>query len=121
MRYFIASYRDDSGFSTVNDGGFDHEALDTEDVLGFTVSSIEPQYMRSYELDRDAEGVVVTSSDPFSEAYDKGLRKGAVILEVNRKRVRSLTEFRREVRSLEQGTTPCCWRPAGPAATRPSA
>ncbi len=79
------------------------EALDTEDVLGFTVSSIEPQNMHLYELDRDAEGVVVTSSDPFSEAYDKGLREGTVILEVNRKRVRSLTEFRREVRSLDQG------------------
>ncbi len=46
---------------------------------------------------------MVTSSDPLSEAYDKGLREGAVILEVNRKRVRSLTEFRREVRSLDQG------------------
>ena len=23
MRYFIARYRDDSGFATVNDGGFD--------------------------------------------------------------------------------------------------
>ena len=79
------------------------DALDTEEVLGFTVSSIEPENMRYYELDREAEGVVVTSSDPFSEAYDKGLREGTVILEVNRKRVRSLTEFRREVRSLDQG------------------
>ncbi len=79
------------------------EALDTEDVLGFTVSSIEPQNMRYYELDRNTEGVVVTSSDPFSDAYDKGLREGTVILEVNRKRVRSLNEFRREVRSLDPG------------------
>jgi S1-C subfamily serine protease len=47
--------------------------------------------------------VVVTSSDPFSDAYDKGLREGSVILEVNRKRVRSLNEFRRELRSLDPG------------------
>jgi len=76
---------------------------DSEDLLGFTVSSLDPEVMRYYELDRESEGVVVTSADPLSKAYDKGLREGAVILEVNRKRVRSLAEFRSEVRSLQQG------------------
>jgi Do/DeqQ family serine protease len=79
------------------------DATDTEDLLGFTVSPVEPDIMRYYELERDAEGVVVTSSDPFSEAYEKGLREGALILEVNRKRVRSLAEFREEIRTLKQG------------------
>ena len=79
------------------------DAPDTEDLLDFTVSPIEPEVMRYYELDRNAEGVVVTSVDPFSEAYDKGLREGILILEVNRTPVQSLAEFRQAISTLKPG------------------
>jgi len=101
--YLVDRERSNAGEVVPAQAPEQEEDLDTEDLLGFTVSSLGPEVMRYYELDRDAEGVVVTSADPFSDAYDKGLREGAVILEVNRKRVKSLTEFRLEVHSLEQG------------------
>ena len=46
---------------------------------------------------------MITSVDAFSEAYDKGLREGLLILEVNRKRVKSIAEFRAAIEDLEAG------------------
>jgi serine protease Do len=83
--------------------GEEGDPPETEDLLGFTVAPAEPEVMRYYGLGRDAEGVVVTEVDPLSEAYEKGLREGILILEVNRKPVGTLAEFRSEIRALEEG------------------
>jgi serine protease Do len=79
------------------------EPVDTEDLLGFTVAAITRDSARFYSLEAGTEGVVATSVDPLSEAYDKGMREGIVILEVNRNPISSLADFRREVGSLREG------------------
>jgi serine protease Do len=74
-----------------------------EQVLGFQVEPLTPERARQYRLDPDLEGVVVTGVDPNSEAFDKGLQEGNVILEVNRAPVRSLADFRSQLSSAQHG------------------
>jgi serine protease Do len=76
---------------------------DAEEVLGFTAEPVTPEVLRYYDLDSDDGGVVVTSVDPMSVAYDKGLREGFLILEVNRAPVDSMADFRRELAKVESG------------------
>ena len=47
--------------------------------------------------------MVITEIDPMSEAYDKFLRKGAVITELNRKPVANAYQFVNEIKKLKKG------------------
>jgi len=56
---------------------------------GLTVASITPAIRERFSLDEEAKGVVVTDIKTDSVAAEKGLRPGDLILEVDRKPVRS--------------------------------
>jgi len=58
-------------------------------ALGLSLQSLNPQIIRALNLPADVRGVVITSIDPGSDAADKGLRRGDVILSVNRVAVTS--------------------------------
>ncbi len=62
---------------------------------GVTVRTLSPRLRAQLELDDDLEGVVVTDVERTSNAWHRGLREGAVILEVARERVRDLDDYRR--------------------------
>ncbi|HWP59681.1 MAG TPA: DegQ family serine endoprotease [Candidatus Acidoferrales bacterium] len=70
--------------------------------LGLAVQTVTPEMAPSLGLER-AEGVVVTSVQPQSVAAQAGLRRGDVILEVNRKRVTSASEFGQMVDQVKPG------------------
>jgi serine protease Do len=50
-----------------------------------------------------AEGVVVTAVEPGSVADDAGIRRGDVILEVDRKAIRNIDEYRKAVAGVRKG------------------
>ena len=58
-----------------------------ETVLGMTLSPLTDGVIADLGLSADARGVAVTDVDPASEAYDKGLRAGDVIVEVGQQPV----------------------------------
>lgn len=62
------------------------------DQLGFAVQTLTSDLARQFGL-RSAEGVVVTEVDPGSVAAAAGIRPGTVILQVNRRAVRTIEEF----------------------------
>jgi len=70
--------------------------------LGLTVQQVTPQIAESLGLDR-AEGVVVTAVEPGSAGDDAGLRRGDVILEVDRKPVRKLADYRKVIGEGKKG------------------
>jgi len=70
--------------------------------LGLTVQQVTPQVAESLGLKR-AEGVVITVIDPGSAAEDAGLRRGDVILEVDRKPVKSVADYRKAVGEVKKG------------------
>ncbi|MBT8492260.1 MAG: Do family serine endopeptidase [Deltaproteobacteria bacterium] len=65
------------------------------DALGVRLAAVNDQTRRRYDLPRDLRyGVVVTDVQPGSQADMLGVRKGDVILELNRKRIRSARNFK---------------------------
>jgi len=74
-----------------------------EDKLGLTVQNITPQLAESLGLKR-ANGVVITSVQPQSAAGDAGLRRGGVILEVNRKEIANTDTFEKQVNEAKPGS-----------------
>ena len=59
---------------------------------GVTVGDLDARTRRQFGVPSGIEGVVVTEVEPDSPAYERGLRPGDVILEINRKEVKSADE-----------------------------
>jgi len=76
---------------------------DLEKDLGFNVSNLTPSIRRQLGLPEDQEGVVVHSIKQVSDAYQNGLRKADVIIEVNRKPVSDVGDFNRAVADIPVG------------------
>ncbi len=66
-------------------------------LSGVSVETVTPESAHDLGLPASTHGVVVTRVDPASAAADAGLQKGDVIQEVNRKPVRSATDFENAV------------------------
>jgi serine protease Do len=69
--------------------------------FGLTVQNVTPQVAESLGLDR-AEGVVVSSVAPRSVADEAGLRRGDVILEIDRKRIKNLSDFQKATSNIKK-------------------
>jgi serine protease Do len=70
--------------------------------LGLTVQRLTPQIAESLGLEK-ADGVVVTAVEPGSAADEAGIRRGDVILEVDRKPIRNLEEYRKSITGIRKG------------------
>jgi len=70
--------------------------------LGMTVQKLTPQIAESLGLEK-AEGVVVSAVEPGSAADEAGIRRGDVILEVDRKPIRSIDEYKKSLAGTRKG------------------
>jgi serine protease Do len=70
--------------------------------LGMTVQKLTPQLAENLGLEKP-DGVVVTAVEPGSAADDAGIRRGDVILEVDRKPVRGLEDYRKAISGSRKG------------------
>ncbi len=87
---------------------------DTGTLNGVGVGDIDRAARQQYELPANLKGVVVTEVDPNSAAAEAGLRPGDVILEINRKPVRTADEAVRMTESTTDKTTLLrVWRNGG--------
>jgi len=59
---------------------------------GITVGDLDDSARTELQVPKDIKGVLVTDMSPDSVGYDVGLRKGDVILEMNRKALTSSDE-----------------------------
>ena len=73
-----------------NDG--DASPQNQSGKLGLTLEPLTPEIARKLELGSDAEGMVVTDVDPSGPAAEEGVASGDVIIEINRKPVRSIAD-----------------------------
>ena len=67
---------------------------DNAPKYGMTLEPLTPEIARQLQLDRNAEGVVITNVDPSGAAAAAGLRQGDVIQQVNGKSVDSADDVR---------------------------
>jgi serine protease Do len=58
-------------------------------ALGLSLSALTPDVRRTFNLPDNVQGAVVTNVDPDSDAAQKGIRSGDVILSVANREVRS--------------------------------
>jgi serine protease Do len=77
-------------------------AVPEKGELGMTVQRLTPQIAESLGLEK-ADGVVVTGVEPGGAADDAGIRRGDVIVEVDRKPIRSLEEYRKSIAGIRKG------------------
>jgi len=76
-----------------------------EELLGFTVETLNNRLAERYNLDNRRRGVVVTDIAAGSSAYRAGLREGDLILKVNRRAVQNVTEFQEVLSGAKKGDT----------------
>lgn len=75
---------------------------DADPILGLSVSELTPEIARSLRLDRGG-GVVIAEVQADGAAGRAGVRAGDVLLEINRRPVRSISDYREAVRSITRG------------------
>jgi serine protease Do len=61
--------------------------------FGMTLQPLTPQMASRFSVAEGEQGLIVTRVDPAGDAANAGIRQGDLIQEVNRRPVRSLTEF----------------------------
>jgi serine protease Do len=88
----------------LTDEGGEPEA-GSEDTLGMTVQPLTPEIAESLGLEEGIKGVVVSGVEPGSSAEDAGLRRGDIILEVNRTPVGDLGSYRKAIGDVKEGKT----------------
>lgn len=71
--------------------------------LGFGVRELDRAAARRLELPAGLSGVLVTAVDPLSNAYDAGMERDDVVIEVNRQPVPSVAEYSRLTRDVLPG------------------
>ncbi|QMU57907.1 MAG: Do family serine endopeptidase [Boseongicola sp.] len=69
------------------------EAPSTTDFLGLTVSTMTDELREQLGLDADAEGLVVADVAEDSEAFEKGLRSGDLIIEAGQEKVAEIGDL----------------------------
>jgi serine protease Do len=81
----------------------DRARSDADPVLGLTVREVDRQTAARMALPATAKGVLITRVEPLSAAFDGGISRGAILLEINRRRVESVDEYRRLARAAKPG------------------
>jgi serine protease Do len=72
-------------------------------ALGISVREMDNEFVERFNLPDDVEGVVVSRVEPMSPGFDADIERGHVVLEVNRRPVRSIEEFRRLTNAARPG------------------
>ena len=97
LRVKIAKAKEEKKTSVVQ------EASKT-DKLGLKVKNLDENSARTLGVDV-TKGVYVSEIDRSSAAFAKGIRRGDVILELNRKKVSSVADYRRATKGIKKGSS----------------
>ncbi len=76
---------------------------DSSENLGLAVQTLTPELADNLGLESGLKGVVVTQVDPEGPAGEAGMRRGDVILEVNRSPVKDAAAYGKAVRAGAKG------------------
>ncbi|MBI4486826.1 MAG: trypsin-like peptidase domain-containing protein, partial [Acidobacteria bacterium] len=76
---------------------------DPEALLGLTVRDLDRVTFERLELPKGTKGVVITRVEGLSGAFDAGVERGMVIIEINRQEILSISDYRRVARAARPG------------------
>jgi len=86
-------------------GGGNDEGEVTGTGFGLTLNALTADLARRLRLPTDTEGVLVSEVEPGSSAQRAGVSRGDIILQINRRPVRSPQEARRALDAVGSGST----------------
>ena len=75
----------------------------TASAMGLGLTAVTPDARRTYNLGSSIDGVVITKVDPSSDAADKGLQPGDVVLKVGSRTVHTPQDVKDGVTEAEKG------------------
>ncbi len=85
-------------------GGGGGNSSATREKTGLTLHGISPEMARRYQLEEGITGALIIDVDPTSPAARARLREGDVVVEADRKKVSSVTDFNKIISELENDT-----------------
>jgi len=71
----------------------DRSSPTEKEIMGMTLSVLNTELREQLGLDEDAEGLVVTDVSEESDAFEKGLRAGDLVVEAGQQKVESLKDL----------------------------
>ncbi len=71
--------------------------------LGITVKNIDDTIRNTFRLDKDQQGVIITGTDENSDAAEKGLVPGTIILKIGNQEIADLKEYRTVLNTYKSG------------------
>ncbi|MBA3296301.1 MAG: trypsin-like peptidase domain-containing protein [Acidobacteria bacterium] len=74
-----------------------------EDPLGLTVREIDRALIGRLAIPDSVQGVIVSRVDPAGVAFSAQMRRGFVIIEINRRPVRTVADYQRHVSAAKPG------------------
>ena len=84
------------------DAGQEEETSAEVSALGLTLAPLDEEQRSTYSLAEDLEGVVITEVDPDSEAAEKQVQPGEVIVEIAQETVSSPQEVTERLAQLRE-------------------
>jgi serine protease Do len=81
----------------------DRNRTDTDPSLGLTIRDLDQATMERLALARPTKGVLITRVEPLSSAFDGGITRGTILLEINRQAVDSVADYQRIARTARRG------------------
>ena len=75
------------------------------DGLGVRVREIDPQIAEQLGVSPDQRGVVIVQVDPESNIAQAGVRRGDIIIEINRESVEDLKDYNALIKDIDEGDT----------------
>jgi serine protease Do len=85
----IGSRKEDGQVASVAPAQPSGNAEETGEAMGLGLAAVTPEMRREFSLDNNVNGVVVTRVDPNSDAADKGIEAGDVVVSVANQSVRT--------------------------------
>jgi len=81
-------------------------ASNTPPVIGMSLHALTPELRKTYGIGSDITGVVITDLDANSDAAQKGLKPGDVVVRADNQPVASQADFARIVSALQKSGRP---------------
>ena len=72
-------------------------------LLGLSVAELTDSLRREYKISDSVDGLFISDVDNASLAYRMGLRRGAVLLSINRQNLQTIEEFEKTTSRLKKG------------------
>ncbi|MDD5723337.1 MAG: DegQ family serine endoprotease [Syntrophales bacterium] len=86
-----------------DDEMFAKKSMEESDNLGIKVSDMSPEIANHFGYGESIQGVVVLEITQGSKAEKAGVRQGDIVVAVNRVKVKTVGDYREEVKRVDEG------------------